>query len=68
MADFLDRETELLGSEFNVPAGVPSELSGDIDFDRAASAFPDISLVCGDQSGLRFWPPTRRGSVARNER
>lgn len=36
MTDFLSRETELLGGQFS---------SGDdIDFDRAASAFPDISL------------------------
>ena len=36
MTDFLSRESELLGGQFS---------SGDaIDFDRAASAFPDISL------------------------
>jgi len=36
MTDFLSRENELLGGQFS---------SGDdIDFDRAASAFPDISL------------------------
>jgi hypothetical protein len=36
MSDFPD-----LGSEF---ATAPSSAVGDIDFDRAASAFPDISL------------------------
>lgn len=45
MSDFLSRESELLGGEF-VPTS--SALSGsgvdDIDFDKAASAFPDISL------------------------
>ena len=36
MTDFLSRESELLGGQFSS--------SGEIDFDRAASAFPDISL------------------------
>jgi len=36
MTDFLSRESELLGGQFSS--------SDDIDFDRAASAFPDISL------------------------
>lgn len=36
MEDFLSRESQVLGGQFS---------SGDdIDFDRAASAFPDISL------------------------
>jgi hypothetical protein len=42
--DFLARENELLGGEFSA-SGLPSGNGGDdIDFDRAASAFPDISL------------------------
>jgi hypothetical protein len=43
MSDFLSRENDILGGEFvsGSRAG-PSDL--DIDFDRAASAFPDISL------------------------
>lgn len=36
MTDFLSRESQLLGGQFSS--------SDDIDFDRAASAFPDISL------------------------
>ena len=36
MADFLSRESNILGGQFSS--------SDDIDFDRAASAFPDISL------------------------
>ncbi|THG96091.1 hypothetical protein EW145_g7844 [Phellinidium pouzarii] len=43
MADFLSRETELLGGSFSSPsAGVGGV--DDIDLDRAASAFPDIGL------------------------
>ena len=44
MSDFLARESELLGEEFSTPvSGRPGDL-GDFDLDRAASAFPDISL------------------------
>jgi hypothetical protein len=40
MTDFPD-----LGSEFaTAPSSAVSATSGDIDFDRAASAFPDISF------------------------
>lgn len=45
MTDFLSRESELLGESFGSPT--PVNGSGnvdDIDFDAAASAFPDISL------------------------
>lgn len=45
MSDFLSRESELLGESFGSPP--PVNGSGnvdDIDLDRAASAFPDISL------------------------
>lgn len=46
MSDFLSRENELLGDEFSTPTGgtFATASGDDIDFDRAASAFPDISL------------------------
>ncbi|KZT69647.1 hypothetical protein DAEQUDRAFT_726265 [Daedalea quercina L-15889] len=46
MTDFLTRESELLGEEFTgtPTGGTYATAGGDIDFDRAASAFPDISL------------------------
>lgn len=46
MADFLSRESELLGEEFGTPTGgtFATADGGDIDFDAAASQFPDISL------------------------
>ncbi|KAI0691491.1 clathrin light chain-domain-containing protein [Cytidiella melzeri] len=46
MADFLERENELLGDAFSTPTGgtFATATGDDIDFDRAASAFPDISL------------------------
>lgn len=43
MSDFLSRENDILGGEFLSGSGAgPSDV--DIDFERAASAFPDISL------------------------
>lgn len=47
--DFLSRESELLGGEFSVPSNTGDSFATaaggeEIDFDRAASAFPDISL------------------------
>jgi hypothetical protein len=43
MSDFLSRENDILGGEFSSgPGAGPSDI--DLDFDRAASAFPDISL------------------------
>jgi hypothetical protein len=42
MTDFLARESEILGGEFSSAIG--SGTDGHLDFDRAASAFPDISL------------------------
>ena len=46
--DFLARESELLGDEFSAPTTTGGSFAtatgDDIDFDRAASAFPDISL------------------------
>ena len=46
MADFLAHENDILGGEFSAaPTGESfAAASGDIDFDRAASAFPEISL------------------------
>ncbi|TFK21986.1 clathrin light chain [Coprinopsis marcescibilis] len=44
MSDFLSREADLFGGEFG-GSGNSNGLGGDdIDLDRAASAFPDISL------------------------
>ncbi len=42
MSYFLSREAELLGGDF-VPSGI-SGLDGDIDVERAISAFPDLGL------------------------
>ncbi|KAI0774820.1 clathrin light chain-domain-containing protein [Trametes elegans] len=46
MSDFLQRESELLGEEFGTPTGgtYATATGGDLDLDRAASAFPEISL------------------------
>lgn len=47
MTDFLQRESDILGDEFastNATGDSFATAGGDIDFDRAASAFPDISL------------------------
>ena len=49
MDDFLARENDVLGDEFSVPTDTGGSFAtatgaDDIDFDRAASAFPDISL------------------------
>ena len=43
MSDFLQRESDVLGEEFGTPTG-GTYATADIDFDRAASAFPEISL------------------------
>lgn len=47
--DFLARESELLGDEFSIPTNTGGSFATatggeEIDFDAAASAFPDISL------------------------
>ena len=47
--DFLARENELLGDEFSIPTNTGGSFATatggeEIDFDAAASAFPDISL------------------------
>jgi hypothetical protein len=47
MSDFLSREADILGSEFSSSLNGPTS-SDDIDFDRAASAFPDIDIDSGD--------------------
>lgn len=60
MADFLTRESELLGDEFGTPTGgtFATADGGDIDFDAAASQFPDISLDgSGDMPLLPSAPP-----------
>lgn len=44
MSDFLARESELLGDEFSGGGTQGASGGDDFDFDRAASAFPDISL------------------------
>lgn len=59
--DFLARESELLGDEFSVPSNTGGSFAtatgGDeIDFDAAASAFPDISLD-GDLNISAAAPP-----------
>ena len=60
MTDFLARESELLGDEFGTPTGgtFATADAGDIDFDAAASQFPDISLDgSGDIPDLPSAPP-----------
>ena len=47
MSDFLSREADILGNEFSTSLHRPTG-SDDIDFDRAASAFPDIDIDSGD--------------------
>ena len=56
MTDFLQRESDVLGEEFGTPTGgTYATAGGDIDFDRAASAVPEISL---DGSGDISVPPS----------
>ena len=43
MSDFLSREADILGDEFSTSLHRPTG-GDDIDFDRAASAFPDIDI------------------------
>lgn len=60
MTDFLARESELLGEDFGTPTGgtFATADGGDIDFDAAASQFPDISLDgSGDFPTLSSAPP-----------
>lgn len=61
MTDFLQRESDILGDEFastNATGDSFATAGGDIDFDRAASAFPDISLD-GDADII---PPNLNGT------
>jgi len=46
MSDFLLREANILGDEFST--SLDSTTDNDIDFDRAASAFPDIDIDSGN--------------------
>ena len=62
MADFLSRESELLGDEFSsateTGGSFATATGGDeIDFDAAASAFPDISLDGADDIPIPSAPP-----------
>ena len=54
--DFLSRESELLGDEFSAPTTTGGSFAtaggDDIDFEKAASAFPDISFDGDDISSL----------------
>jgi hypothetical protein len=61
MTDFLSRESDILGGEFSSSGGLPP--GGDIDFDRAASAFPDISIDGPDDFHIPAQAPP---SVNRN--
>ena len=54
MTDFLQRESDVFVEEFGTPTG-GTYATADIDFDRAASAFPEISL---DGSGDISVPPS----------
>jgi hypothetical protein len=60
MDDFLARENEILGGEFSSAIG--SGAAGDLDFDRAASAFPDISLDGTTDIPAPAQPPLKKNS------
>ena len=47
MSDFLSREANILGDEFSTSLHSTTS-DNDIDFDRAASAFPDIDIDSGN--------------------
>ncbi|KAH9889383.1 clathrin light chain [Cubamyces lactineus] len=58
MSDFLQRESELLGEEFGTPTGGTYATAGDdLDLDRAASAFPEISLDGSGDIAVPSAPP-----------
>ncbi|EIW54387.1 uncharacterized protein TRAVEDRAFT_31343 [Trametes versicolor FP-101664 SS1] len=59
MSDFLQRESELLGEEFGTPTGgtYATATGDDLDLDRAASAFPEISLDGSGDISLPSAPP-----------
>ena len=69
MADFLSRESEILGDEFAAPTDTGGSFAtatgaDDIDFDRAASAFPDISLDGADDIPVPAAAPAAAPSVS----
>lgn len=67
MTDFLARESELLGDEFTgTPTGGSyATAGGEMDFDRAASAFPDISLDgTDDVPSFTAAPPASTGGFS----
>ncbi|KAI9062458.1 hypothetical protein FKP32DRAFT_1574109 [Trametes sanguinea] len=59
MSDFLQRESELLGEEFGTPTGgtYATATGDDLDLDRAASAFPEISLDGSGDISVPSAPP-----------
>ncbi|KAI8978306.1 clathrin light chain-domain-containing protein [Trametes punicea] len=59
MSDFLQRESELLGEEFGTPTGgtYATATGDDLDLDRAASAFPEISLDGSGDISIPSAPP-----------
>jgi hypothetical protein len=57
MSDFLSREADILGGGFSS--------SGEIDFDRAAAAFPDISIDGSDD--FHTPAPSQAASLARQD-
>ncbi|KAI0629443.1 clathrin light chain-domain-containing protein [Trametes polyzona] len=59
MSDFLQRESELLGEEFGTPTGgtFATAAGDDLDLDRAASAFPEISLDGSGDISVPSAPP-----------
>ncbi|KAI1785236.1 clathrin light chain [Ganoderma leucocontextum] len=61
MSDSLQRESDVLGDEFGTPTG-GSYATADIDFDRAASAFRDISLDGTDDFSAPA-PPTKAAGM-----
>lgn len=65
MTDFLSRESELLGEEFTgtPTGGTYATAGGDMDFDRAASAFPDISLDGTDDIPAPSFPAAAPSST-----
>ncbi|OSX61788.1 hypothetical protein POSPLADRAFT_1144385 [Postia placenta MAD-698-R-SB12] len=65
MTDFLSRESELLGDEFTgtPTGGTYATAGGDMDFDRAASAFPDISLDGTDDIPAPSFPAAAPSST-----
>jgi len=61
MSDFLAREADILGDEFSTSLHRPTG-GDDIDFDRAASAFPDIDIDGDFIQSSQPPPPAARTS------